>query len=59
MHTNYLPDVAQSEKKYGYIKYFNFQRKYGIISSEGDPYIFFKQGFYVYDDKTLFLAYKQ
>ncbi len=53
-YVNNLPDVPLSEKKYGYIKYFNFQRKYGIINSEGDSYIFFKQGFYQYvDDKTL------
>lgn len=54
MHVNNLPDVPLSEKKYGYIKYFNFQRKYGIINSEGESYLFFKQGFYNYvDDKTL------
>jgi len=41
-----LPDTpSDSEKKYGRIKYFNVVRKFGIIETADQSYLFFASGF--------------
>lgn len=55
MSMDKLPNIPESEKKFGHIKYYNKQKKYGFIYSEGETYFFHIKYFYDYIDDKLAL----